>query len=67
MDVPYLWHRKGKAIETESRLVVFWDRGWARGRTASGKRDFWGHDGNVLKLGYDDYTSNSLKIFELYT
>ena len=43
-EVPHLWHRKGKPIETENRLMALW--GWAQGRTAI--RDFQGHDGNVL-------------------
>lgn len=31
--------RKGKFVERESRLVVFWGRGWERGLTINGSMD----------------------------
>ena len=42
--------RKDKSIETESRFVVAFGRGWKQGVTANGhEASFW-NDGNVLKL-----------------
>ena len=46
--------RKDKSIETESRSVVAFSRGWEQGVTANvHEASFW-NDGNVLKLDCGD-------------